>query len=458
MPSFTTRDGTELAYHVKGKGEPLVCLPGGAMRASEYLGELGGLTAHRTLVLLDLRGTGDSAVPADTATYRADHQVADVEALRLHLGLERMDLLVHSASGNLGLLYAAAHPERLRRLVMVTPTAWAVGLERDPQQRLADARIRAGSEPYDTAIAALRRILVDGSDSEGERDLVMPLAYGRWDETARAHAAGNGRQQNAEAAAAFAGPGAFDPSATRAAIRRVGGEVLVLAGELDPHPRPDLAAELAACFPRGTVDVQPEAGHFPWLDDPGWFTARVEGFLAGAAVAAESEPVAAPAPAAAPAPVQVSLREVEDGDLEVFREHLTDPRSQWAAAVTRGYHYDADAFDRHWAKLRANPAVLLRTILADGAVAGHAAVFGPAAEREVTYVVGRAHWGRGIATAALAELIALEGGRPLYAHAAADNTGSLRVLEKCGFTAVGRVREFARARGEEIDVVHLTLG
>ncbi|MEU9143318.1 alpha/beta fold hydrolase [Streptomyces sp. NPDC048349] len=154
MPAFTTYDGTELAYHVRGEGDTLVCLPGGAMRASEYLGDLGGLGAGRRLVLLDLRGTGHSAIPADESTYRVDHQVADVEALRVHLGLERMDLLAHSAGGNLAQLYAAAHPGRIRRMALVTPTAWAVDLPVTPQDRLEAARLRAGREPYDTAIEA----------------------------------------------------------------------------------------------------------------------------------------------------------------------------------------------------------------------------------------------------------------------------------------------------------------
>jgi pimeloyl-ACP methyl ester carboxylesterase len=58
MPAFAAADGTELAYHVRGAGAPLVCVPGGPMRASAYLGDLGGLSAHRQLIMLDLRGTG----------------------------------------------------------------------------------------------------------------------------------------------------------------------------------------------------------------------------------------------------------------------------------------------------------------------------------------------------------------------------------------------------------------
>ncbi|MFI5863386.1 alpha/beta fold hydrolase [Streptomyces sp. NPDC051546] len=282
--AFTTYDGTELAYHVQGEGEPLLCLPGGAMRASAYLGDLGGLSAGRRLVLLDLRGTGDSAIPADTSTYRADHQVADVEALRTHLGLDSVDLLAHSASADLALLYAAAHPQRVRRLALITPTCWAVDLTESPETRLADVRRRGGAEPYDTAIAAYERVsaafAAGGTPDGADWAAAMPLAYGRWDETARAHAALSPVQKNAAASAAFAGPGAFDPPATRAALGRFTGEVLVLAGELDSNPSPALAARLAELFARGAVDVQGGGGHFPWLDEPQWFTARVERFLA----------------------------------------------------------------------------------------------------------------------------------------------------------------------------------
>ncbi|MFI6493338.1 GNAT family N-acetyltransferase [Streptomyces sp. NPDC050564] len=155
--------------------------------------------------------------------------------------------------------------------------------------------------------------------------------------------------------------------------------------------------------------------------------------------------------------MDIFLSALEDSDLPICWEQLTDPELQQMAAGTRKYHYDRGHFDQHWAKVRSDPSVILRTIVADDAVAGYAAVFGPPSEREVTYVVGRAHWGQGIATTALAELIEPEPARPLHADAAADNAGSIRVLEKCGFLVTGKSRRFARARGEEIDLVLLTL-
>jgi RimJ/RimL family protein N-acetyltransferase len=158
-----------------------------------------------------------------------------------------------------------------------------------------------------------------------------------------------------------------------------------------------------------------------------------------------------------PANVEVTLREVRDSDLEVFWAQMSDERAQHMAAVTRGYHYDRAAFDAHWGNVRSDPAVIVRTVLAGGEVAGHAAIFGPADEREVTYWVDRAYWGLGVATATLSALLGLEPTRPLHAHAAADNAGSIRVLQKCGFAIADRGRIFAQARDGEIDEVALTL-
>lgn len=155
--------------------------------------------------------------------------------------------------------------------------------------------------------------------------------------------------------------------------------------------------------------------------------------------------------------MDITLREVRDSDLPAFWAQASDEQAQRMAAVTRGYHYDRAAFDAHWAKVRSDPAAINRTVLADGEVAGHVAAFGPKEEREVTYWVDRAYWGHGVATAALAALLSLEHARPLHAHAAADNAGSIRVLQKCGFTVTGHGRIFSRARGEEIDEVALTL-
>lgn len=156
--------------------------------------------------------------------------------------------------------------------------------------------------------------------------------------------------------------------------------------------------------------------------------------------------------------MHVSLREMRDDDLPFFYSHSNEPEGIWMAAFTAKDPSDRAWFDAHWARNRQDPAVVGRTVVGAGdEVVGHVAVFGPPEEREVTYWIGREYWGRGAATAALRELLAIVPERPLHARAAADNGGSIRVLEKCGFVIAGTERGFANARGEEIDEVVLTL-
>jgi len=154
--------------------------------------------------------------------------------------------------------------------------------------------------------------------------------------------------------------------------------------------------------------------------------------------------------------MQIALRKVHDSDLPVFFRQMNDPESLHMAAFVPRDPADRESFDAHWKRVLASDAVN-RTILVDGDVVGSAAVYGEPGEREVTYWVDRAYWGRGIATAALGVLLAEVAERPLYARAAADNAGSRRVLEKCGFRLSAQDRGFAHARGEEIDEVVLRL-
>ena len=127
----------------------------------------------------------------------------------------------------------------------------------------------------------------------------------------------------------------------------------------------------------------------------------------------------------------VRLRSVEDRDLDVFFDHQTDPQAVEMAAFPAR---DKDQFAAHWAKVRADDSLVLRTIVADGVVAGNIGSWQEDGQQLIGYWVGREHWGRGVATQALAQLVDEVPVRPLYAHVAVHNVGSIRVLEKCGFS------------------------
>ncbi|MCB5164431.1 alpha/beta hydrolase [Streptomyces bambusae] len=282
METFTSYDGTALAFRTLGAGPPLLCLPGGPGRAADYLGDLGGLSAHRTLILPDTRGTGASAMPADPATCRVDRLVADVEALRRHLGLERLDLLGHSAGGSLAMLYAAAHPDRLDSLTLVTPSFAAVGLPSDTGAAEVIAA-RAGEPWHADAVAAHRHMRSARTSSEAApyRFAFEPLMYGRWDDAARAHAAADPAQRSLPVSEHYYKDYTPDTEDLRQRLAALPCPVLLLAGELDLWPTARSAADASPLFSSTQLTVQPNAGHYPWLDDPSTFTTTVADFLTG---------------------------------------------------------------------------------------------------------------------------------------------------------------------------------
>ena len=94
---------------------------------------------------------------------------------------------------------------------------------------------------------------------------------------------------------------------------------------------------------------------------------------------------------------------------------------------------DWPAFQEHWNKVLADPNVVSLAIVADGELVGSIGCWTQAGHREVGYWIDRAHWGKGVATAALRELLAELSERPLYAYVARHNMGSIRVLENCAF-------------------------
>lgn len=147
------------------------------------------------------------------------------------------------------------------------------------------------------------------------------------------------------------------------------------------------------------------------------------------------------------------LREVTSDDLPTLFEHQLDPEAARMAAFPAR---DRDAFTAHWARILADDTVVIRAIVADGALAGNVVSWVHGDERLVGYVIGRSFWGRGIATRALAELLTLIPERPLHARVAKHNVASLRVLEKCGFIVSGR-DVVSLGNGVDIEEVVLVL-
>ena len=130
------------------------------------------------------------------------------------------------------------------------------------------------------------------------------------------------------------------------------------------------------------------------------------------------------------------LRDVLEDDLPIFFEHQRDADARRMAAVP-GREWGA--FVTHWrTKVLAEPSATVKSVELNGRVAGYVASWEGDGKCLIAYWFGKEYWGRGVATAAVAEfLTAHESRRPLHAYVARANVTSIRVLEKSGFTALG---------------------
>jgi RimJ/RimL family protein N-acetyltransferase len=153
----------------------------------------------------------------------------------------------------------------------------------------------------------------------------------------------------------------------------------------------------------------------------------------------------------------IRLRDVTPDDLDDLFAYHRDPEANHMAAFTAQDPDDRAAFLAWWRRLLADSSVITRAIVVDDDVVGSIVAWLDGGHRHVAYWLGRDHWGRGLATAALTMLLEAIDERPVRARVAHDNVGSLRVLAKCGFVVIAQERGFAHARGEDVDEYLLEL-
>lgn len=274
-----TPEGETIAVHVLGDGAPLVCVPGGPGRASAYLEDLAGLSAVRKLLRIDLRGTGLSPLPADRDSLAFHRLADDLDVIRESQGLETIDLVAHSAGGFVTLAYAAKHPKRLGKVVLVTPSAKPFGAVADD---VAAIRASRAGEPWYAEAAAVEKELELLPERMRQRfdPQLRVFGYARWDERAQAHADSTDGQMSMRAMAAFVP----DPAAAAdlnlvEKLKAVEAPVLIVVGALDGMTGVKAGHIIADMLPNATVAELPDASHYPWVDAPDSFREAVVSFL-----------------------------------------------------------------------------------------------------------------------------------------------------------------------------------
>ncbi len=278
---LTTSDGRRLGYRREGQGPVLICHPGGPGFSSLYLGDLAGLGADFSLILLDPRGTAESDRPADPRAYLINDYVGDLEELRSHLRLERMLLMGHSHGGIVAMAYASAHPDRVERLVLASTLA-RFAKEQEAAMR-AGMESRAGEPWYADAVAALEAEQAGQFSSDEElAELALrefPLYFAKYGEREAAYLDTlRAERPNTDALRLFNNEiwATFD---LRGSLARISSPTLVITGEDDFITGPACARELATGITGVRSIIVPGSGHFIFVEARDRFRDEVSEFL-----------------------------------------------------------------------------------------------------------------------------------------------------------------------------------
>ena len=269
---MTAVRGVEIFERRAGSGPETVVLHGGPGAHHDYLlPGFDSLAQGRTLLYYDQRGGGRSPVARDVPVGWREH-VADLEALRVVWGLDRLSLVGYSWGALLALLYAIHHPERVSRLGLVSPApAW-----REARNRFEVEFARRNADP---ALQAERKALRESGLREAD-----PEAYQRrlfelsvvpyFHDPARARDLTPFRVTGRTQQEVWTSLGEFD---LRPALRSIPIPAVIVHGESDPIPI-DATAELAECL-RTPLHRVARCGHVPYVEQPDEFTRIVGGWL-----------------------------------------------------------------------------------------------------------------------------------------------------------------------------------
>lgn len=279
-----TINGINLHYRTIGDGPVLFLVPPGWGVASGYLQRaFSSLAKHFRLVFIDTRGSGLSGRPADPAHMGTVDMADDLEALRLHLDLSKVNVLGHSNSGAIALSYAARYPDSVNKLVLIGSQVLGLSASADTQRILHD---RATDPRFEEAVRVVSAFftgqLNPASSDEGLESFiaqVLPLYLYNPEKSlslAREHLCGP--ISSYAFTSQFAADRAIPTDQTKS-LDAIKAKSLILVGRHDFICPVALSERLHEGIPESSLVIFEESGHFPWLEEPTAFFGELEYFL-----------------------------------------------------------------------------------------------------------------------------------------------------------------------------------
>tara|TARA_R110002095_G_scaffold164457_3_gene142406 strand:- start:196 stop:1623 length:1428 start_codon:yes stop_codon:yes gene_type:complete len=272
-----TDDSVKLYYEIMGEGQDtLVVVHGGPYNSSYLSSDLTPLAAHHTLIYYDQRGAGYSTVVRDTAKLNIEKNVKDLETMRKHFQLKKLNLLAHSTGGIISGFYAVNYPERVKSMILVNPIPAAAGWSINFDNKLDSTSIlikNQNAKAFYTSPTDSLKACWDYYALVARGYYPSPIKVRRmWGDVC------NGKQANIlnpNKWYIFKSLGNWDITHQLAKVK---APVLIVAGEEDEIPFASFE-QWNNSLPNSILFKIPQSAHFPHVDQPNAFFNAVESFI-----------------------------------------------------------------------------------------------------------------------------------------------------------------------------------
>ena len=268
--------GGKIYFEVTGSGPgtPLLLVNGGPGFDHTYLhiaSAWDSLSKNRRIIFYDQRGDGRSAPLSKGESCNLADQIADLEALRAHLGFDKVDLVGHSWGGYLSMAYAARHPEHIAHLMIVDSAAprWADTLFLFAQVFPEITERRNG---YTFADEMGDKAASDASI----RDYLTMLFYSSEKRDAFVAQMSSGAYHKEVFQAVINDLPRFDLNPE---LAKFNFPVMVITGRYDINVAPLVAYKIHRAIRGSSFVVFEKSGHIPFYEEPDAFVRAAEEFL-----------------------------------------------------------------------------------------------------------------------------------------------------------------------------------
>lgn len=272
-------NGVRLHYTIRGQGPALIAHSGGPGMDARYWDDLAGIDEFVTAIVLHPRGSGLSASPPGDAYLLPDY-AADVEALRLHLGLARPIVMGWSHGGMVAQQFAFTYPDSLSKLILVDTAAFFGEFLSDVQAAVQEFKDQSW---YEESLAALKREWA--GEYQTDEDMAQLWArevkfyFKEYDDRARAY-----HERTKDLPLHLAPLRVFNEQEAerldlRPRLKEIRVPTLVIVGRHDFITNVAMAEEMVRHIPDARLEIFEDSGHFALAEERDKFRRVIRRFV-----------------------------------------------------------------------------------------------------------------------------------------------------------------------------------